>query len=326
MAKVLVICGATASGKTSLSVACAKAFNGEIISADSLLVYKGLNIGTAKPTLDEREGIPHYMIDVVEPTQSFSVSDYEEMALPIVEKLLLEGKTPIICGGTGFYINSLLYKSQFGNVGANEALRAEYEKLADEKGKEYVYSILCEKDAESAKKLHYNDLKRVIRALEIYDATGKPKSYFDRLSRLGNSEIMVGMITLDFHNRENLYGRVDERVDAMIEEGLVEEVKSLYERGLLEKHTTAAQAIGYKEIISYLDGEATLNEAVEELKLSTRRYAKRQLTWFRHEKDAYRLYLDDERGRMRDKADVIKEAAQAAQQILKGFSNESNRT
>ena len=134
MSKVLVICGATASGKTALSVACAKAFNGEIISADSLLVYKGLNIGTAKPTMDERAGVPHYMIDVVEPTESFSVSDYEEMALPIVERLLSEGKTPIICGGTGFYINSLLYKSQFGNVGANEELRAEYERLAEEKG------------------------------------------------------------------------------------------------------------------------------------------------------------------------------------------------
>ena len=176
MAKVLVICGATASGKTSLSVACAQQFNGEIISADSMLVYQGMDIGTAKPTMVERQGIPHYMIDVVEPTKNFSVSDYEAMALPIVEKLLAEGKTPIICGGTGFYINSLLYKSQFGNVGADEAVRARYERLAEEMGKEYVHAILKEKDPESAEKLHFNDLKRVIRALEIYDVTGKAKS------------------------------------------------------------------------------------------------------------------------------------------------------
>lgn len=176
MAKVLVICGPTASGKTALSVACAKAFDGEIVSADSLLVYKGLDIGTAKPSEEERDGIPHHMIDVVEPTENFSVSDYERMALPIVEELLAKGKTPIICGGTGFYINSLLYKSQFGNVGADEEVRKKYELLAEEHGKEYVYEILREKDSESAKKLHYNDLKRVIRALEIYDVTGSPKS------------------------------------------------------------------------------------------------------------------------------------------------------
>ena len=176
MAKVLVICGATASGKTALSVACAQKLNTEIVSADSLLVYKGLNIGTAKPTLDERAGIPHHLIDAVDAKENFSVSDYEDAALPIVENLLNEGKTPIVCGGTGFYINALLFKSQFGNVGANEEIRAEYERLASEKGKEYVHAILAEKDPESAKKLHFNDLKRVIRALEIYDITGKAKS------------------------------------------------------------------------------------------------------------------------------------------------------
>ena len=184
MGKVLVICGATASGKTSLSLACAKAFNGEIISADSMLVYKGLDIGTAKPSLEEREGVPHHLIDVVAPTETFSVSDYESVALPIVEDLLAKGKTPIICGGTGFYINSILYKSQFGNVGANEAIRAMYETLAQEHGNEYVHDILKQKDPESAKKLHPNDLKRVIRALEIFDITGKAKSEQQRLSSM----------------------------------------------------------------------------------------------------------------------------------------------
>ena len=276
MAKVLVICGATASGKTSLSVACAKAFNGEIISADSLLVYKGLNIGTAKPTLDEREGIPHYMIDVVDPTQSFSVSDYEEMALPIVEKLLLEGKTPIICGGTGFYINSLLYKSQFGNVGANEALRAEYEKLAEEKGKEYVYSILCEKDAESAKKLHYNDLKRVIRALEIYDVTGKAKS-LQQDAPIPRFDFEA--VSIDYP-RDKLYNRINLRVEEMFKQGLIDEVQGLLRDGVTEE-MQCMQGIGYKEIAEGLRIGATEAEMMEIVKNNTRKYAKRQQTFFK---------------------------------------------
>ena len=276
MAKVLVICGATASGKTSLSVACAKAFNGEIISADSLLVYKGLNIGTAKPTLDEREGLPHYMIDVVDPTQSFSVSDYEEMALPIVEKLLLEGKTPIICGGTGFYINSLLYKSQFGNVGANEALRAEYEKLAEEKGKEYVYSILCEKDAESAKKLHYNDLKRVIRALEIYDVTGKAKS-LQQDAPIPRFDFEA--VSIDYP-RDKLYNRINLRVEEMFKQGLIDEVQGLLRDGVTEE-MQCMQGIGYKEIAEGLRIGATEAEMMEIVKNNTRKYAKRQQTFFK---------------------------------------------
>lgn len=276
MAKVLVICGATASGKTSLSVACAKAFNGEIISADSLLVYKGLNIGTAKPTLDEREGIPHYMIDVVDPTQSFSVSDYEEMALPIVEKLLLEGKTPIICGGTGFYINSLLYKSQFGNVGANEALRAEYEKLAEEKGKEYVYSILCEKDAESAKKLHYNDLKRVIRALEIYDVTGKAKS-LQQDAPIPRFDFEA--VSIDYP-RDKLYNRINLRVEEMFKQGLIDEVQGLLRDGITEE-MQCMQGIGYKETAEGLRIGATEAEMMEIVKNNTRKYAKRQQTFFK---------------------------------------------
>ena len=276
MSKVLVICGATASGKTALSVACAKAFNGEIISADSLLVYKGLNIGTAKPTLDERAGVPHYMIDVVEPTESFSVSDYEEMALPIVERLLKEGKTPIICGGTGFYINSLLYKSQFGNVGANEELRAEYERLAEEKGKDYVYSILCEKDAESAKKLHYNDLKRVIRALEIYDVTGKAKSLQqdEPIPRFDFAAVSID------YPRDKLYNRINLRVEQMFEQGLLEEVQGLLHGGVTEE-MQCMQGIGYKEIAEGLRISATEAEMMEIIKNNTRKYAKRQQTFFK---------------------------------------------
>ena len=276
MAKVLVICGATASGKTALSVACAKAFNGEIISADSLLVYKGLDIGTAKPDLEERAGIPHYMIDVVEPKTSFSVSDYEAMALPILERLITEGKTPIICGGTGFYINSLLFKSQFGNVGADEALREKYENLAKERGKEYVYSILCEKDEESAKKLHPNDLKRVIRALEIYDVTGKAKS-LQQDQPIPRFDFTA--VSIDYP-REKLYNRINLRVEQMFRQGLVNEVEGLLQQGITED-MQCMQGIGYKEIAEGLRIGATESEMMEIVKNNTRKYAKRQQTFFK---------------------------------------------
>lgn len=276
MAKVLVICGPTASGKTALSVACAKAFDGEIISADSLLVYKGLNIGTAKPSLEEREGIPHYMIDVVEPTESFSVSDYEREALPLIEKILKKGKTPIICGGTGFYINALLYKSQFGNVGANEEVRRKYEGLAQECGKEYVYEILREKDRESAAKLHYNDLKRVIRALEIYDVTGKPKS-----EQQDGMTPRFDFFALSFgYPRDKLYNRINLRVDQMFERGLVSEVQGLLQCGVTQE-SQCMQGIGYKEIAEGLQKAWTEEEMKELVKKNTRNYAKRQETFFK---------------------------------------------
>lgn len=276
MAKVLVICGATASGKTALSLACAKAFNGEIISADSMLVYKGLDIGTAKPSMDEREGIPHHLIDVVSPMESFSVSDYEAVALPIVERLLSEGKMPIICGGTGFYINSILYKSQFGNVGANEELRAKYEELAKEYGNEYVHDILKQKDPESAKKLHPNDLKRVIRALEIFDVTGKAKS----------EQQDTPMPRFDFvsvsieYPRDKLYNRINLRVDEMFKSGLMDEVQGLLDNGVTED-MQCMQGIGYKEVAEGLKAGWTEGEIKELIKKNTRNYAKRQQTFFK---------------------------------------------
>ncbi len=276
MPKVLVICGATASGKTALSVACAKRFNGEIISADSLLVYQGLNIGTAKPTKREQEGVPHYMIDVVSPFDSFSVSDYESMALPIVERLLKEGKTPIVCGGTGFYIQSLLYKSQFGNVGANEKLREKYETLAKEKGKEFVHAILQEKDPESAKRLHPNDIKRVIRALEIYEVTGKAKS--EQKDELIPRFDFVA-VSMEYP-REILYERINSRVDGMFEEGLLSEVKGLLAQGITED-MQCMQGIGYKEVLEGLRQNVSVEEIKELIKKNTRNYAKRQQTFFK---------------------------------------------
>lgn len=276
MPKVIVICGATASGKTALSVSLAKALNGEIISADSLLVYKGLDIGTAKPSKAEMDGIPHHLIDVVEPTEAFSVNDYENKALPIVEKLLAEGKTPIICGGTGFYINSLLYKSQFGNVGANEAVRAKYEKISEEMGKEYVHAMLREKDPESAEKLHYNDLKRVIRALEIYDVTGKAKSeQQDKLI----ARFDFAAFSIEY-SRECLYERINQRVEVMFSQGLVAEVQGLLNSGVTEE-MQCMQGIGYKEVAEGLRLGASEDEIKELIKKNTRNYAKRQQTFFK---------------------------------------------
>lgn len=286
--KVLVICGATASGKTSLSVACAEKLNTEIISADSMLVYQGLNIGTAKPTLEERKGVKHHLIDVVSPFESFSVSDYEKTALPIVEALLAQGKTPIICGGTGFYVNSLLYKSQFGNTGANEEIRQKYETAYREKGKEYLHALLAEKDPESAQKLHENDVKRVIRALEIYDITGKPKSMqndgfaprFDFIA-----------VSIDYP-REILYERINLRVEQMFENGLLEEVKDLLKNGV-SKTAQCMQGIGYKEVAEGLELGLSLEEIKELIKNNTRHYAKRQITFFKRMQNHIRLSPDE---------------------------------
>ena len=276
MAKVLVVCGATASGKTALAVECAKKLNTEIISADSQLVYRGLNIGTAKPSLEEMQGVKHHLIDVASPLDNFSVSDYEKLALPIVERLLSEGKTPIICGGTGFYINSLLYKSQFGNVGANEQVRLRYEKILEEHGADYLHELLKAVDFESAEKLHKNDTKRVIRALEIYDVTGKKKSE-QQDCPIPRFDFVC--VSIDYP-REELYARIEKRVDIMFEQGLQQEVLSLFEQGVLEENQ-CMQAIGYKEFVEGLRLELDEEGIKELIKKNTRNYAKRQITFFK---------------------------------------------
>ncbi len=274
--KVLVICGPTASGKTALSVACAQKLNTEIISADSMLIYQGLNIGTAKPTLLERCGIKHHLLDVVPPTAEFSVSDYEKAALPIVESLLAQGKTPIICGGTGFYINSLLYKSQFGNVGADAKIRVYYEEIAKEYGVTHLHSLLKEKDPESAEKLHENDVKRVIRALEIYDITGKPKSMQkDTLT----PRFDFVCVSIDYP-REILYERINLRVEQMFQDGLLDEVNVLLSQGVTTD-MQCMQGIGYKEVTEGLSLGLSLEEIKENIKKNTRNYAKRQITFFK---------------------------------------------
>ncbi len=276
MKRILVICGATATGKTSLAVDCAKALDSEVISADSQLVYRGLNIGTAKPTIAEMQGVRHHLIDIVSAETNFSVSDYEERALPIIERLLNEDKTPVVCGGTGFYINSLLYNLGYGNVKADASVRARYEAMLEERGKGYVYEILKQVDPESAEKLHVNDVKRVIRALEIFEVSGKKKSEqkdelkprFDYLA-----------VAIDYP-REALYKRIDCRVDVMFNSGLIEEVKRLKSVGI-DENCQSMQAIGYKEVLEGLKNgfnESTMRDII---KKNTRHYAKRQYTFFK---------------------------------------------
>ena len=276
MKRVLVICGATATGKTSLAVDCAKALNSEIISADSQLVYRGLNIGTAKPTVAEMQGVNHHLIDIVGAAENFSVSDYEERALPIIQRLLNDGKTPVVCGGTGFYINSLLYNLGYGNVKADASVRARYEALLAERGKEYVYELLKQVDPESAEKLHVNDTKRVVRALEIYEVSGKKKSEqkdelkprFDYLA-----------VAIDYP-REALYKRIDCRVDVMFNSGLIEEVTRLKSVGINE-NCQSMQAIGYKEVLEGLKNGLNDSTMRDIIKKNTRHYAKRQNTFFK---------------------------------------------
>ena len=275
MKKLLVICGATASGKTSLAVKCAKRLNGEVISCDALLVYRGLNIGTAKPTREEMGGIPHHLIDVADPTDGFTVHDFERLALDAVADISARGKVPVLCGGTGFYLNAVLFQSGFGNAAADEGVRAKYNAIAAEKGKEYLHGLLQEVDVESAAVLHPNDVKRVVRALEIYELTGKKKSdqQDGRVPRFPYEAFAFD------YPREVLYERIDRRAAQMFEEGLVEEVRGLL--ASVPENAQCMQAIGYKEVVEGLkngDNQSTMRDIVQK---NTRNYAKRQLTFFK---------------------------------------------
>ncbi len=276
MNKLLIICGATATGKTKLAVDCAVKLNSEVISADSQLIYKELNIGTAKPMQEEMKGVVHHMIDVVEPNCNFSVSDYCRLAEPIIKKLLAENKVPVICGGTGFYINSLIYDLSYGNAAANTEVRRKYELLLDEHGKEFVYNKLLQIDPQTAKRLHVNDVKRVIRALEIYEVSGKRKS---EISDKAIPKYNYTAVAVDYP-REELYERINRRVDQMFEGGLIEEIKHLISKGL-RCENQCMQAIGYKEVLECIkngDNESTMREIIKQ---NTRRYAKRQITFFK---------------------------------------------
>lgn len=318
MSFALAITGPTASGKTALSLAVAERFDCEIISLDSMQIYRYMDIGTAKATEQERQRAPHHMIDFLSPKESYSAEDYRADAMKILSEIEQRGRLPLFVGGTGLYMDTVMRGTELSSPPSSQELKDKLLSVAvTDEQREALWQRLKEIDPISAEKTHKNNVRRVVRALEIYELTGKTKTYFDELTKAAKPDVTVGMITLDFHNRDNLYKRVDMRVDQMMEEGLLGEVEELYKGGILVKGTTAAQAIGYKEIISYLDGECTLDEAVEFLKLSSRRYAKRQLTWFRHNEDAVRLYVDREDGEMKTKDELIEEACLIASELLK---------
>jgi tRNA dimethylallyltransferase len=279
--KVVVIIGPTAVGKTKLSIELAKRLNGEIISGDSMQIYRHMDIGTAKVKPEEMDGIPHYMIDIKEPTEPFSTAEFQQLVRRYIHEISEKGKLPIIVGGTGLYIQSVLYDYQFSETGGDEAFRRELEELAERNGPETVFEKLKEVDPLSAERIHPNNVRRVIRALEIYHMTGKTmtESLEAQNNELLYDAVLIGL-TMD---REKLYNRINYRVDLMMEEGLLEEVKRLYDNGI--RDCQSIQAIGYKELYDYFEQKTTLQEAVEALKTNSRRYAKRQLTWFRNKMD-----------------------------------------
>ncbi len=305
--KSLCIVGSTASGKSALALAAAKHFDGEIISLDSMQVYRTMDIGTAKPIEEEQRAVRHHMIDVCEPERAFSSADYAPMALECAADIASRGKMPIFCGGTGLYLDCLMRGGAPEATAADENLRRELLEFARVHGAHALHERLREVDFESAEAIHENNVKRVARALEIYYASGKPKSVWDKESLDVPKEIEPLCVCLAYRNREILYGRINQRVDEMLKGGLLEETKALLERGIFEKNSTAAGAIGYKELIPAIKGDIPLETAVEELKTATRRYAKRQITWFNAKPYVNKLYCDNENGEMRSFEDIFAE-------------------
>lgn len=286
---VLVVCGPTASGKTAVSVELAKIYNAEIISADSMQIYKGLQIATAKPTVNEMKGIVHHLVDVFDLDMDFSVADYVKQASEIIRRVYLSGKLPIICGGTGLYISSLIENVKFDDTGNDQSIRQRLSQEAEEKGNHYLWEKLCEVDSETALKVHENNLPRVIRALEVYELTGITLSQHKINSRKEESPYDTCIIGLTCEDRDKLYDRINKRVDEMVQNGLVDECRRVYEQGEIK---TACQAIGFKELIPYFKGVCSVEECIDKIKLETRHYAKRQLTWFRRMSGIRWVYVD----------------------------------
>ena len=287
----VVLTGPTAVGKTALSIELAKAISGAIISADSMQVYKHMDIGSAKIMPEEMEGIRHYLVDEFEPDEEFHVARFVERAKECLNEIYREGKIPIIVGGTGFYIQALLYDVNFSEQNTNTEYRKELEYLAEEKGAEYLHKMLKEVDAASAEAIHVNNRKRVIRALEFYHLTGTKISEHNETEKQKTSPYNFAYFVLT-DNRKHLYERIEKRVDMMIKNGLVEEVQKLKDMGY-HREMVSMQGLGYKEILDYLDGKMTLEETVSLIKKETRHFAKRQLTWFRRERDV--IWFDKEK-------------------------------
>ena len=290
--RVVAVGGPTASGKTTLSVALAKAFDGEIINADSMQIYKNLDVGTAKPSVEERQGIPHYLLDFLEPEMPYSVADFTAAADPLIRKLTARGKLTVVVGGTGLYITSLLNGMNFAPEKIDPAIRARLQARADAVGGAALYAQLQSIDPDYAAQVHPNNLPRVIRALELYEATGRKMSAERISARAAEPPYRSLCLCLTCRDRAALYDRIGRRVDLMVKNGVLDEAKQVYDHR--ESYRTAAQAIGYKEFFPYFEGTAPLEECTEKLKQATRNYAKRQLTWFRRQNDAVWLYIDEE--------------------------------
>lgn len=288
---LIVLTGPTAVGKTSLSISLAKAVNGEIISADSMQVYKGMDIGSAKIRKEEMDGVPHYLVDVLEPQEEFHIVKFQQMAKKAMNEIYAKGKIPILVGGTGFYIQAVTRDIDFTEADQEHEYRSYLEKLASEKGPEYLHNMLKEVDPVSAETIHAHNIKRVIRALEFYHQNKTPISAHNKEQKAQESPYDLAYFVLN-GPREVLYERIDRRVDKMLEDGLVEEVKHLKENGC-HRGMVSMQGLGYKEILAYLDGDYSLEEAVRILKRDTRHFAKRQLTWFRREKDV--IWVDKDK-------------------------------
>ena len=286
---VLAVVGPTASGKTWLGVELAKIYGGEVISADSMQIYKGMDIASAKPTETEKQGIPHHLMDFLDRGESFSAADYVQLANEKITEILSRGKMPIIVGGTGLHIDTLLENVRFSEGGSDEVYRRELYDFAHEQGNEALHARLAELDPEAAEGIHPNNLVRVVRALEVCKVTGRRFSELKRESRLVESPYNSLIIGLNYENRQTLYERIDHRVDEMVKAGLVEEARQLWQESGMK---TAANAIGYKELISYFEGKAELSDCIALIKQETRHYAKRQLTWFRKNDRIEWFFLD----------------------------------
>ena len=280
--KVIVICGPTASGKTSLSIELAKQINGEIVSCDSMQIYKDMTIGTAKPTKEEMDGIKHYLLDFVSPDQRYSVAEYKKDAENTIEKIISEGKVPIVVGGTGLYLEALIYNIEYQNIEEDMEYRNKLYEIEREQGLSKLYEMASKIDSKAMEKISPNDKKRICRVLEIYHLTGKTKTELEEESRKNEPKYnyKVSGITI---NRQKPYERINLRVDIMINQGLIDEVKNLLEK--YNNFPTAMQGLGYKEVVEYLNGLITKDEMIDKIKMETRRYAKRQLTWFRKYKN-----------------------------------------
>ena len=311
MNNIICIAGPTASGKTALAATLAKELNGEVVSCDSMQVYRRMDIGTAKPTLEEMQGIPHHMIDVAEPWEDFSVSRYCEMAAPIVDDIISRGKTAVIAGGTGLYMDALIRGNAFAPFPAT-GVRERLEAQADAEGMEAMLSRLRAVDPDAARRLHLSDRKRILRALEVYLETGETITEHNRKTQAVPPRYSPLWLGLDFARRGELYRRIDLRVGLMLEQGLVEEIRGLLADGIPER-ATAMQAIGYKEFVDALDGRCTIEEAADQVRQSSRRYAKRQLTWFRRNKAIHWL--------IRGTGDTGREILENARRIVSDFDN-----